>query len=80
VRKEASSGTYSLARSVSFTEGEIIDLEELPFDERFEHSLFRTKSELDLQSTLFDEKRFESLIPKNPSSEIVCPPEGREAF
>ena len=57
-RKEASPGTFFLERSLSFPEYEILDLGEFSFDEIFEHSLFRTKLESDLQSTLFDQKRF----------------------
>jgi len=43
-RKESDPGTFTLERSFSLPDDEIIDLSDMSFDEKFEQSLFRTKS------------------------------------
>jgi hypothetical protein len=40
-------------------------IDDLDFDALFEQTLFRSKSETSLDDIVFDQKRFQAMIPKN---------------
>jgi hypothetical protein len=56
----------------------LISIEDLEFDLKFEHSLFRTRSESRLDETLFDEKRFQDLILAASVKPVVTPVRNRQ--
>jgi hypothetical protein len=53
-----------LKRSTSLSEETIQTIEDLQFDLKFEHSLFRSKSDLDLRQVIVDLPTLLSFIPK----------------
>ena len=53
-------------------------IEELKFDVKFEQSLFRNKSESCLSETIFDEKRFQDLIPAASTRTLVIPAQNQQ--
>ena len=63
-KKKAQNGTcISLNRLVSLPKEGVISVEDLQFDEKFELSLFKSKSDSDLSQIVFDIEIFNTLIP-----------------
>ena len=52
----------SLNRSISFPKEGVISVEDLEFDEKFELSLFKSKSDSNLNQIVFDIERFNTFI------------------
>jgi hypothetical protein len=48
-------------------------IDDLDFDLLFEQTLFRSRSKSYLNEIIFDEKKFQSLIPTNPPQAVVIP-------
>ena len=61
------SGNPSINRSISFPEEGFISVDDLEFDLKFEHSLFRSESDSDLSQIVFDQGRFNTFIPSTYS-------------
>ena len=67
-KKKAHNGTgISLNRSVSFPKEGVISVEDLEFEEKFELSLFKSKSDSNLSQIDFDIERFNTFIPTTSS-------------
>ena len=59
--------TSFLSRSISLPSKDIKTIDDIPFDLKFELSLFRSKSESDLTQTVIDIPRIGTFIPSNSS-------------
>jgi len=57
-REKASNPSYYLERSLSFPKYDAQSIDDLDFDELFEQTLSRSKSETSLDETIFDLKKF----------------------
>ena len=67
-KKKAQNGIgISLNILVSLPKEGVIRVEDLEFDEKFELSLFRSKSDSDLTQIVFDLERFNTFIPTTSS-------------
>ena len=67
-KKKAQNGTcISLNRSVSLPKEGVISVEDLQFDVKFELYLFKSKSESNLDHTVFDIEIFKTLVPTTSS-------------
>jgi hypothetical protein len=64
-REKASNPFYYLDRSLSLPKDDAQSIDDLEFDELFEQTLFRSKSETSLDETVFDPKKFQALISNN---------------
>jgi hypothetical protein len=64
---------YYLDRRLSLPKDDAQSIDDLDFDALFEQTLFRSKSETSLDDIVFDQKRFQALIPKN-IPQITIPP------
>jgi hypothetical protein len=68
-----------LDRNLSLPKDRVKRIDDIDFDLLFEQTMFRSKTESYLNEIIFDEKKFQSLIPTNPpqvvviSTEIVQP-------
>ena len=73
-RKErvVDSGKF-LDRNLSFPNDEVKSIDDLDFDIKLEQSLFRSRSESNLNEVLFDENKFQSLISTVPNQIVVIP-------
>ena len=60
-------GIPLINRSISFPKEGVISVEDLEFDEKFEQSLFRSKSDSDLSQIVFYQERFNTFIPSTSS-------------
>ena len=60
-------GIYLVDRSISLPKEIVIGVEDLEFDEKFEQSLFISKSDSDLSQIVFDLERFNTFIPSKSS-------------
>ena len=70
LRKKKSRDDTSISRylSISFPKEWVISVEDLEFDEKFELSLFRYKSNSNLNQRVFYLERFNTFIPSTSSS------------
>ena len=66
-----------ISRSVSFPKEGVISVDDLQLDIKFEHSLFRSKSNSDLSQIIFYQEIFNTYIPRNIS---IFSKEEREEF
>ena len=67
-KKKAQNDTgISLNRSTSLPKEGVISIEDLEFDEKYELSLFRSKSDSDLTTIVLDLERFNTFIPSTSS-------------
>jgi hypothetical protein len=64
---------YYLDRNLSLPKDGVQSIDDLDFDTLFEQTLFRSKSETCLDEIVFDEKRFQSLIPNKIPRAVVIP-------
>jgi hypothetical protein len=64
-REQAPDTFYYLERSLSLTKDSVKSIDDLNFDTLFEQTLFRSKSETNLDDIVFDHKRFQALIRNN---------------
>ena len=55
-------------RSISFPKEGVISVEDLEFDEKFELSLFRSKSDSYLNQIVFDLEKFNAFVPSTSSN------------
>ena len=60
--------TYQLYKSISLPDEGVESIDEVIFDLKFEHTLFRSKSELDLSEIVLNPKFFSLITPKKNSS------------
>jgi hypothetical protein len=77
-REKASDPFYYLDRSLSLPKDGVQSIDDLEFDELFEQTLFRSKSETSLDEIVFDQKRFQALISNN-IPQIPNPPRAMAA-
>jgi hypothetical protein len=77
-REKASDPFYYLDKSLSLPKDDMQSIDDLDFDALFEQTLFRSKSETSLDDIVFDQKRFQALIPKN-IPQIPNPPRAMAA-
>ena len=61
-------GVPLMNRSISLPKEGVISVDDLQFDIKFEHSLFRSKSNSNLSHTIFYLEKFKSFIPSKSSS------------
>ena len=66
-KKDQNGTSISLNRSISLPKEGVISVEDLEFDEKFELSLFKSKSQSDLSQTIFDIEKFKTLVPTTSS-------------
>ena len=66
-KKDHNYTCISINRSISLPKGGVIIVEDLEFDEKFELSLFKSKSDLYLTQIVFDLERFNTFIPTTSS-------------
>jgi len=70
-RDQASNPFYYLEKIMSLLKDDAQIIEDLDFDDFFEQTLFRSKSETNLDEIVFDPKKFQALIsnniPQNPN-------------
>jgi hypothetical protein len=59
--------------NLSLPKDGVKSIDDLDFDIKFEQSLFRSRSESNLNEVLFDEKKFQSLISTVPNQIVVIP-------
>jgi hypothetical protein len=64
---------YYLDRKLSLPKDGVQRIDNLDFDTLFEQTLFRSKSETYLDEIVFNEKRFQSLIPNKIPQVVVIP-------
>jgi hypothetical protein len=64
-REQASDLFYYLDKIFSLHKDGVQSINDLEFDELFEQTLFRSKSETSLDETVFDLKKFQALISNN---------------
>jgi hypothetical protein len=64
---------YYLDMNLSPPKDGVQSIDDLEFDTLFEQTLFRSKSESYLDEIVFDEKRFQSVIPTNPPRTSIIP-------
>jgi hypothetical protein len=64
-REQVSDPFYYLDKILSLPKDGVQSIEDLEFDEFFEQTLFRYKSETSLDETVFDPKKFQALISNN---------------
>jgi hypothetical protein len=66
-----------LDRKLSLPKDGVKSIDDLDFDLKFEQTLFRSRSESNLNKIIFDEKKFQSLIPTVPIQTVpiqyYCP-------
>ena len=62
---------YYLDISLSLPKDHVQSINDLYFDTLFKQTLFKSKSETCLDEIVFDEKRFQSLIPNKIPQDIV---------
>ena len=61
-------GTYQLYKSISLPAEGVESIDDIIFDVKFEHTLFKSKSKSDLTQLVFDPKYFSPITPRNSSS------------
>ena len=67
-KKKVQNGTgISLNTSISLPKEGVISVEDLEFDEKFELSLFKSKSESNLSQIVFDIEIFKTFVPPTSS-------------
>jgi hypothetical protein len=71
VKEQAPHPFYYLDKKSSLPKDGVQNIDDLNFDTLFEQTLFRSKSETNLDDIVFDEKRFSSLIPNKIPQTIV---------
>jgi hypothetical protein len=64
---------YYLDMNLSLPKDGVKIIDDLDFDLLFEQTLFRSRSESYLNEIIFDEKKFQSLIPTNPPANCHNP-------
>jgi hypothetical protein len=64
---------YYLDRNLSLPKDGVQSIDDLDFDILFEQTLFRSRSESYLNEIVFDEKKFQSVIPTNPPRTAIIP-------
>jgi hypothetical protein len=70
-RKEKTVQSFSfLDKNLSLPKDGLKSIDDLDFDLKFEQTLFRSRSESKLNEIIFDEKKFQSLIPTVPIQTI----------
>jgi hypothetical protein len=70
-RKEKTVKSFSfLDKNLSLPKDGLKSIDDLDFDLKFEQTLFRSRSESKLNEIIFDEKKFQSLIPIVPIQTI----------
>jgi hypothetical protein len=72
-REQALDPLYYLDKILSLPKDSAQNIDDLDFDALFEQPLFKSKSETSLDDIVFDQKRFQALIPKN-TPQISNPP------
>jgi hypothetical protein len=77
-REKVSDPFYYLDRIMSLPKDDAQSIDDLEFDALFEQTLFRSKSETNLDEIVFDQKRFQALIPNN-IPQIPNPPRSMAA-
>jgi hypothetical protein len=77
-REKASDPFYYLDRSFSLPKYDAQSIDNLDFNALFEQTMFRSKLETSLDNIVFDQKRFQALIPKN-IPQIPNPPRAMAA-
>jgi hypothetical protein len=64
---------YYLDKNLSLPKDGVQSIDDLDFDTLFEQTLFRSKSESYLDKIVFNEKRFQYLIPNKPPQTSIIP-------
>ena len=62
---------YYLDRNMSLPKDGVESIDDLEFNLLFEQTLFRSKSKSYLKEIIFDEKKFQSVIPTNPPHKLT---------
>jgi hypothetical protein len=64
-REQALNPFYYLDKSQSLPKYDVQSIDDLEFDTMFEQTMFRSKLETSSDDIVFDQKRFQALIPNN---------------
>jgi len=64
---------YYLDKNLSLPKDKVQSIDDLDFDILFKQTLFRSRSESYLNEIVFDEKKFQYLIPTNPPRTTIIP-------
>jgi hypothetical protein len=73
IKEKVADSCIFLDKNLSFPKDEVKRIDDLDFDIKFEHALFRSRLESDLNEVLLYEKKFHSLISTFPFQIVVIP-------